>query len=1806
MCTKGLTVGLLAAVVLTSTAAADTPVPAATLSVNGWGGGYVYNSVAGWEFKATANVEVTALGVWSVDGDPLADAHPVGLWSTSGQLLASTVVPAGAAGGLVNDFHYLSVSPVPLLAGQRYVIADYFRANTPDGVAGGNSLNAITSSNDVTWLGGLSMMETMGSGGLAFPTGSPDPSSVWFFGPNLLLIPQTQPAAEFFYWKGGQNASWSTLASGQQSNWINQAGADTNAVPGSANDVVLTAYGARNFATTTLDGNFSVNSLTLNANGAATVAPGAVVSNTLTLGGGGLTVWAGAGGATISAPVALSAAQTWTNSSPKPLTISGSVNNGGNSLTVAGAGSTTISGNISGSGGLIDDASGPLLLGGANTYSGGTTVNAGVVCIAASGSLAGGPVIVNPGGSMNGEGSLQTTALSVGGSANVAAAGSLAAASVAVSGTGQLTVSGAANMATLSVAGGTTTLANGITIGLLTATGGSLCLAHTPGALVTASTADFFGSLGTVNTNPATGGRLAVTRLLKAFGGASFSYAGPGSFQVTGSNLSTNIDGLIFSGGTTTIRGSQPSNYQYFRFHALATGAGIQMDEVGFFQGSKRVLANSPVVYVDSDNMPIRTFIDGTPQNCNDANLATKFGSDTSNGYLVFAFNNPRSFTSYNWATGGDTYDPFNQNVGRNPSQWEVDGSNDYGILGANATWTQLSLVNTTYTPLGTYAANNAWQDGWALSVGTAADVSMLATSVTTSAASELVLNGTGGTAYLGSLSMAADLKLAGNSPSVSVAGVAATRTASLLDAPGNTMNLAIRSGGAVDVAAGMTLTLGLAVVDGTTATALVKTSPGTLVLTGSSAYTGGTFADAGTLLVTNSIAIAGGTSLTVGAGGTFVFDPSWVSAAPAGGAVAAVPEPSTLALLGVTAVGLLGCAWRRRNADLRRASFPYRSRELRVRSSTATRRGLTAANRSRIVVTRLFCIASVLLNVFIAPQPCHGQQGRPAVTGSFLGAVGGWVGDAVAGWHFKANATITVTSLGVWDRNKVGLTAPHDTGLWAANGTLLAEAIVPAGISTSTMINDFNYVTIPSVTLQAGQDYYVGSYFSTDQQDWVFSVSGNYHGTTDSTITWLGPGLVFDSGFTAPKGATGGPEGDYGGSFLIGSAPTPAWAADADRGWSQAANWSTAVPNGIDSVALMGNVVTAPRTITCDVDATLGNLTLSSSKSYSLTGPGTLNMQVSSGDASMTVTKGSHTILAPVRFLSNTDLSVPNPGNTLAFGGPLSTGGSGTVVTKLGRGLVTINAGASVNLPTFNVAAGAATLGAGAIGSIGTATIGPAATVSPSPILVDNATIVGVLNVSGGEVFTGPNAAVANANLTCGTLNTQGNYLAVSNSLTVMGCNVTFKRLGGGASFAVQGNNLVSGAAATINLSGVTLQATLPATTGTGVDIDAPLTAGSDNFDARTGIYTVSGGGSGMDNLSDNDQFHYVFTQTSGDCDARCRFLTQAGGLDAWQKAGIMIRASTNAGAAFAYAAISIPYATYMQYRDTEGASSNSSGNSGPGGLSADGRWLRLVRRGNTFTAYTELDGDANWTVIGLAHTPATAMNNSYLVGLAVTSHDAMQLSTATFSDVNFLTATTGLNLPSTNFFASQSGTLNIDFALTSTLGNVDLQGSGTTLSLDGVSGKTSFNNLSAETGSTATLANANGNSTSIALRGAVSVADSATLSVYAPIVDGDAKPTALTKTGNGALVLGGVDTYTGGTFVNAGSLVVTKSNAFPGGTSLIVGAGGAFVFDPSRASASHDSGGTTAVPEPSSLGLLGIGEISLLAYAWRRRKSA
>ncbi len=103
----------------------------------------------------------------------------------------------------------------------------------------------------------------------------------------------------------------------------------------------------------------------------------------------------------------------------------------------------------------------------------------------------------------------------------------------------------------------------------------------------------------------------------------------------------------------------------------------------------------------------------------------------------------------------------------------------------------------------------------------------------------------------------------------------------------------------------------------------LVKMGPGTLVLSGSDSYLGGTYVDGGTLEVTNAMSLPDGTRLTIGAGATFIFDPA-AGAAPAAASplaaasgAAAVPEPGTLVLLATGTLLAIFAARQRRKRQL-------------------------------------------------------------------------------------------------------------------------------------------------------------------------------------------------------------------------------------------------------------------------------------------------------------------------------------------------------------------------------------------------------------------------------------------------------------------------------------------------------------------------------------------------------------------------------------------------------------------------------------------------------------------------------------------------------------------------------------------------------------------------------------------------------------------------------------------------------------------------------------------------------------------------
>lgn len=174
----------------------------------------------------------------------------------------------------------------------------------------------------------------------------------------------------------------------------------------------------------------------------------------------------------------------------------------------------------------------------------------------------------------------------------------------------------------------------------------------------------------------------------------------------------------------------------------------------------------------------------------------------------------------------------------------------------------------------------------------------------------------------------------------------------------------------------------------------------------------------------------------------------------------------------------------------------------------------------------------------------------------------------------------------------------------------------------------------------------------------------------------------------------------------------------------------------------------------------------------------------------------------------------------------------------------------------------------------------------------------------------------------------------------------------------------------------------------------DVNSTGGSVAFDASNGRWTVQAEGNDIWNAADQFRFTWIGLNGDGEVIARVRSLAAVGGaaLDQWSKAGVMIRATADTGSPHAFMATTANNGAAFQRRETAGATSLSTGNTG--GAFVPLRWVRLVRSGNSFTGFWRDDTQVAWTQIGGAET--VTMAAGVLVGLALTSH----------SDNNFVQA--------------------------------------------------------------------------------------------------------------------------------------------------------------------------------------------------------
>ena len=174
----------------------------------------------------------------------------------------------------------------------------------------------------------------------------------------------------------------------------------------------------------------------------------------------------------------------------------------------------------------------------------------------------------------------------------------------------------------------------------------------------------------------------------------------------------------------------------------------------------------------------------------------------------------------------------------------------------------------------------------------------------------------------------------------------------------------------------------------------------------------------------------------------------------------------------------------------------------------------------------------------------------------------------------------------------------------------------------------------------------------------------------------------------------------------------------------------------------------------------------------------------------------------------------------------------------------------------------------------------------------------------------------------------------------------------------------------------------------GAGADIGAVGTAGSDAY--AGGICTISGAGADIGGTS--DAFHFAADSADGDATVSAQVLSQSNTNSA-AKAGVMIRDGSAANAAYAAVLRTPSDGILFQWRSTTGGSAAWAAVPTP--LTC--AWVKLVRSGNDFSAFYSIDG-LTWIQIGSTQT--ILLSSSVEVGLAVTSHNASALSTATFAN--------------------------------------------------------------------------------------------------------------------------------------------------------------------------------------------------------------
>jgi regulation of enolase protein 1 (concanavalin A-like superfamily) len=316
-------------------------------------------------------------------------------------------------------------------------------------------------------------------------------------------------------------------------------------------------------------------------------------------------------------------------------------------------------------------------------------------------------------------------------------------------------------------------------------------------------------------------------------------------------------------------------------------------------------------------------------------------------------------------------------------------------------------------------------------------------------------------------------------------------------------------------------------------------------------------------------------------------------------------------------------------------------------------------------------------------------------------------------------------------------------------------------------------------------------------------------------------------------------------------------------------------------------------------------------------------------------------------------------------------------------------------------------TITSGAAGT-GNGTVSVAVTANPGPARTGSLTIAGqTVTVSQGVAactfaLTPANASAtpdggslsvnvtASANFCGWTAVSSAPWIAVISGSSGTSSGVVSLSVDSNTGAARTGAVTIAGQSFTVN------QSAASPTGWTDQDIGVVGVAGSMAFDPATATYSITGGGA--DVWGTADALHFAYQPLTGDGRIVARVSTIQN-TNAWTKAGVMIRETSDPASAQAFMLVSFSKGLAYQRRPATGGTSVSTA----GAAGAAPYWVRLDRVGNTFTAYQSADGGV-WSLVDSA---TIAMGAAVLVGMGVSSHSTTATAIATFDNVSVVPGT-------------------------------------------------------------------------------------------------------------------------------------------------------------------------------------------------------